>query len=76
MIAESLWRSRGIDGLIWISATNRAAILSGFVQASVAATGLEPTGTANSVAVRFVSWLGRPGSPGSWSWTTCRRPST
>ena len=58
MIAESLWRSRGIDGLIWISATNRAAILSGFVEASVAATGLEPTGTADSVAVRFVSWLG------------------
>jgi hypothetical protein len=57
MIAESLWRSRAIDGLIWISVTNRAAVLSGFVEASVAATGLEPTGTADSVAVRFVSWL-------------------
>ena len=40
MIAESLWRSRVIDGLIWIPATSRAAVLSGFVQASVAATGL------------------------------------
>ena len=58
MIAESLWRSRVIDGLIWISATNRAAILSGFVEASVAATNLEPTGTADSVAVRFVGRLG------------------
>jgi tetratricopeptide (TPR) repeat protein len=58
MIAESLWRSRAIDGLIWLSATSRAAVMSGFVQASVAATGLEPTGTANSVAVRFVNWLG------------------
>ena len=58
MIAESLWRSRVIDGLIWISATNRAAILSGFVEASVAATDLEPTGTADSVAVRFVGQLG------------------
>jgi tetratricopeptide (TPR) repeat protein len=58
MIAESLWRSGIIDGLIWISATNRAAVLSGFVRASVAATGLEPTGTADSVAVRFVGWLG------------------
>ena len=63
MIAESLWRSRAIDGLIWISVTNRAAVLSGFVQASVAATGLEPTGTANSVAVRFVSWLGETRLP-------------
>ena len=63
MIAESLWRSRVIDGLIWISATDRAAVLSGFVQASVAATGLEPTGTADSVAVRFVSWLGETRQP-------------
>ena len=63
MIAESLWRSRVIDGLIWIPATNRAAVLSGFVQASVAATGLEPTGSADSVAVRFVSWLGETRQP-------------
>ncbi len=63
MIAESLWQSRLIDGLIWISATNRAAVLSGFVQASVAATGLEPTGTADSVAVRFISWLGETRQP-------------
>jgi tetratricopeptide (TPR) repeat protein len=63
MIAESLWRSRAIDELIWISVTNRAAVLSGFVQASVAATGLEPTGTADTVAVRFVSWLGETRQP-------------
>ena len=63
MIAESLWRSHVIDGLIWISVTNRAAVLSGLVQASVAATGLEPTGTADSVAVRFVSWLGETRQP-------------
>ena len=63
MVAESLWRSRAVDGLIWLSATSRAAVISGFVQASVAATGLEPTGTANSVAVRFVSWLGETRLP-------------
>jgi tetratricopeptide (TPR) repeat protein len=63
LIAESLWRSRVVDGLIWISVTNRAAVLSGFVQASVAATGLEPTGTADTVAVRFVSWLGETRQP-------------
>jgi tetratricopeptide (TPR) repeat protein len=63
MIAESLWRSRFVDGLIWIAATSRAAVLAGFVQASVAATGLEPIGTADSVAVRFVSWLGETRQP-------------
>ena len=63
MVAESLWRSRAIDGLVWIPATSRAAVMSGFVQASVAATGLEPAGTASSVAVRFVSWLGETRLP-------------
>jgi tetratricopeptide (TPR) repeat protein len=63
LIAESLWRSRVIDGLVWISVTDRAAVLSGFVQASVAATGLEPAGPADSVAVRFVSWLAETTQP-------------
>ena len=57
IIAESLWRSAGIDALIWISATNRASVLSAYVHGSVAATGIEPTGTAESVAARFMSWL-------------------
>ena len=57
IIAESLWRARTVDALIWISATNRASVLSGYVQASVAAFGVEPTGSAESVAARFVSWL-------------------
>ena len=57
IIAESLWRSGGIDALIWISATNRAAVLSGYVQASAAAFGIEPAGTAESVAARLLSWL-------------------
>jgi tetratricopeptide (TPR) repeat protein len=59
IIAESLWRSAAIDGLIWINATSRASVLSTVVQASVAATGIEPTGTAESIATRFVSWLGQ-----------------
>ena len=63
VIAESLWRSHVVDGLIWISVTSRAAVLSGFVQASVAATGLEPAGTAESVAVRFASWLSETRQP-------------
>ena len=63
IIAESLWRSGAIDALIWISATSRASVLSGFVQASVAAIGIAPTGTAESVAARFISWLGETSQP-------------
>ena len=58
MAAESLWRSRAIDALIWIPATSRASVLSRYVEASVAATGIAPTGTAESVAARFAGWLG------------------
>ena len=63
MIAESLWRSGEIVGLIWLSAASRAPALSGLVQASAAATGIEPAGTAESVAARFVSWLGETSQP-------------
>ena len=54
IIAESLWRSAAIDVLIWVSATNRASVLSGYMQASVAAFGIEPAGTAESIAARLV----------------------
>jgi tetratricopeptide (TPR) repeat protein len=63
MVAESMWRSQLIDGLVWISVTSRAAVLSGLAQASAAATSLEPAGTADSVAVRFVSWLAETRQP-------------
>ncbi len=63
IIAESLWRSAGIDALIWISASNRASVLSGYVQASTAAFGIEPAGTAESVAARLLSWLSATDQP-------------
>jgi tetratricopeptide (TPR) repeat protein len=64
ILAESLWRAGTIDVLIWVSATDRASVLSTYVQASVAAFGIEPTGTAESVAARLVSWLAVTGK--SW----------
>jgi len=63
MLAETLWRSGAVDVVVWISATSRAAVLSGYVEAWMAATGIEPTGTAESVAVRFVSWLAETDQP-------------
>src|ERR1700759_5660806 len=64
IIAESLWRSAAIDVLIWIPAPSRASVLSGYMQASVAAFGIEPAGTAESIAARLVSWLAATGK--SW----------
>ena len=63
MLAETLWRSGAVDVVVWISATSRSAVLSGYVQAWTAATGIEPAGTAESVAARFVSWLAETDQP-------------
>jgi tetratricopeptide (TPR) repeat protein len=63
MLAETLWRSSAVDVVVWISATSRSAVLSGYIEAWVTATGIEPTGTAESVAARFVSWLAETRQP-------------
>ena len=62
-LAESLWESAGIDVLIWISATSRASVLSGLLEGFAAATGIEPAGTAESVAARCVAWLAETPHP-------------
>ena len=61
--ARSLWQSGEVDLLVWVAAASRASVLSGLVKAAVAAMGIEPAGDAESVAVRFVSWLGETSRP-------------
>src|SRR5215472_4488910 len=50
--AESLWWSREVDLLAWVTATSRASVLAGYTQAA-AAVGIEVAGTAEQVAARF-----------------------
>ncbi len=61
--AESLWQAREVDLLIWVVATSRAAVLSGYVEAAAAAMGADPAADAESVAARFLSWLGETSRP-------------
>jgi len=61
--AESLWRSGELDLLIWIVASSRASVLSGYVQAAVAAQRSDPADDAESIAARFLSWLGETSQP-------------
>ena len=56
--AESLWQSRRLDLLVWIQATSRAAVLSGYAAATAAATGRNQEISCESVAAQFVGWLG------------------
>jgi tetratricopeptide (TPR) repeat protein len=62
-VAESLWRSGALDVLVWINASDRASLVSGYVHASVAVSGLEPADESESVATRFLSWLSEASQP-------------
>jgi tetratricopeptide (TPR) repeat protein len=54
--AHSLWQAGGVDLVIWLTATSRAEVLSGYVEAA-AALGIQLSGDAESVSERFLGWL-------------------
>ena len=56
--AEALWHSGGVDLLVWIEATSRASVLSGYAAATAAVTGRDQASSCESVAAQFLSWLG------------------
>jgi len=55
-LAQSLWQAGAVDLVIWLTATTRASVLSGYASAA-AAVGSQFTGTADVVTARFLSWL-------------------
>jgi tetratricopeptide (TPR) repeat protein len=55
--AEGLLRSGGIELLVWVTATSRASLLAGYVEASAAVLGVPSAGDSESVAMRFLQWL-------------------
>jgi tetratricopeptide (TPR) repeat protein len=55
--AESQWKARALDLLVWIDASSTASILSGYVATAQALTGTIMPGTAESVAASFLGWL-------------------
>jgi tetratricopeptide (TPR) repeat protein len=61
--AESLWQSGGIDLLVWIDATSRASVLSGYAAATAAVTSRDQASSCESVAAQFLSWLGETSRP-------------
>jgi tetratricopeptide (TPR) repeat protein len=61
--AEWLWQSRRVELLLWVAATSRASVLSGYVEGAVAAMGADPAGDAESTAARFLSFLSETGRP-------------
>lgn len=54
--AEWLWDSNEIEVLVWVSATNLAAVLSAYAEAATAIEG-QVSGNAEAAAERFAAWL-------------------
>ena len=61
--AKSLWRSGGVDMLVWIAATSRASVLSGYAAAALATIGADPAGDAAADAAGFAGWLAATSRP-------------
>jgi tetratricopeptide (TPR) repeat protein len=55
--AESQWQAGAVDLLLWIDASTRESILSGYAQAARDLTGAQPAGTAESAAASLLHWL-------------------
>ena len=56
-LAESLWHARELDLLVWIDASSRASVLSGYAAATALVTGRDQATSCESVAAQFLSWL-------------------
>jgi Tetratricopeptide repeat len=61
--AEWLWYSAKVDLLVWVAATSRASVLSGYAEAAVAVMGADPESDAEVLTARFLSWLGETRRP-------------
>jgi tetratricopeptide (TPR) repeat protein len=61
--AHALWSLRAVEVLVWVTATDRAAIMTSFAEAA-AMVGAEDRGLATeTAALGFVAWLARSARP-------------
>jgi tetratricopeptide (TPR) repeat protein len=62
-LAESLWHSGELDLMVWIDASSRASVLSGYAAATALVTGRDQATSCESTAVQFLSWLAETSHP-------------
>ena len=60
---HALWGARAVDALVWVPATSREAIITGFAQAAVTVGAAEAALPAEAAADRFTGWLARTRRP-------------
>ncbi len=60
---HALWGARAVDALVWVSATSREAIITGFAQAARMVGAADQALSAEAAAVRFIGWLAHTRRP-------------
>ncbi|HEV2260265.1 MAG TPA: NB-ARC domain-containing protein, partial [Streptosporangiaceae bacterium] len=55
--AHAMWNSQVVEVLVWVTATNAAAVITGFAQAANMVDAGHANEAAEAAAARFVSWL-------------------
>jgi tetratricopeptide (TPR) repeat protein len=61
--AHAVWNSRAVELLVWVTASSREAIISGFAQAAILVGACDPDEVADAAAARFVTWLAHTQQP-------------
>ncbi len=60
---HALWGARAVDALVWVTATSREAIITGFAQAARTIGAAEAALSAEAAADRFIGWLAHTRRP-------------
>ena len=60
---HALWGARAVDALVWVSATSREAIITGFAQAATTVGAADQALSAEAAADRFIGWLAHTRRP-------------
>jgi hypothetical protein len=61
--AHALWSLRTVEVLVWVTATNRAAIITSFAEAATMVSAEDRGLTTETAALQFVAWLARSRRP-------------
>ena len=60
---HALWGARAVDALVWVTATSREAIITGYAQAARTIGAAEAALSAEAAADRFIGWLAHTRRP-------------
>ena len=61
--AHNLWNGKLVEVLVWVTATHREQVVTGFAQAANTVDASNPGEEAEAAAARFISWLAHTQRP-------------